>query len=264
MEPRPYNPSPLYRQRTIRSCRAGKFKSPSRRPFPYPLHSRRLSALLQERNSQSDQSRRLHSRWKNGYLRPEIPTQVRITLCIVPATPENFVPHLKIRHIGQNGCWKYHPVWPICHFLYRYLSATSTFAPTAQCIERFNRHFKSLISYLTSVGNSDRNLVQRIVQRGMPCFAGFCGVGEKERIPKINDFQDSSAICFRFGWSHLGLNQGLPDYESGALTNWAIGPRSDAMHYSGVCECKVNAFFLGLQVFELNFFVCRVNWQVQN
>ena len=25
-------------------------------------------------------------------------------------------------------------------------------------------------------------------------------------------------------WSHLGLNQGLPDYESGALTNWAIGP----------------------------------------
>ena len=25
------------------------------------------------------------------------------------------------------------------------------------------------------------------------------------------------AICFM--WSHLGLNQGLPDYESGALTN---------------------------------------------
>ncbi len=22
-----------------------------------------------------------------------------------------------------------------------------------------------------------------------------------------------------FSWSHLGLNQGLPDYESGALTN---------------------------------------------
>ncbi len=27
----------------------------------------------------------------------------------------------------------------------------------------------------------------------------------------------SSAVGF--GWSHLGLNQGLPDYESGALTN---------------------------------------------
>ncbi len=24
---------------------------------------------------------------------------------------------------------------------------------------------------------------------------------------------------FVFRWSHLGLNQGLPDYESGALTN---------------------------------------------
>ena len=28
-------------------------------------------------------------------------------------------------------------------------------------------------------------------------------------------------ICW---WSHLGSNQGPPDYESGALTNWAIGP----------------------------------------
>ena len=26
-------------------------------------------------------------------------------------------------------------------------------------------------------------------------------------------------MCRRFLWSHLGLNQGLPDYESGALTN---------------------------------------------
>ena len=75
-------------------------------------------------------------------------------------------------------------------------------------------------SYWTIVGHfSDKNQVQRIVQRRIPRFAGFCGVGEKERIPKIIDFQDSSAMCFRFGWSHLGLNQGLPDYESGALTN---------------------------------------------
>ena len=29
-----------------------------------------------------------------------------------------------------------------------------------------------------------------------------------------------------FVWSHLGLNQGPPDYESDALTNWAIGPFS--------------------------------------
>ena len=25
-------------------------------------------------------------------------------------------------------------------------------------------------------------------------------------------------------WAHLGMIQGPPDYESGALTNWAIGP----------------------------------------
>ena len=33
-------------------------------------------------------------------------------------------------------------------------------------------------------------------------------------------------------WSHLGLNQGLPDYESGALTDWAIGPKR-------VCRCML-------------------------
>ena len=27
-----------------------------------------------------------------------------------------------------------------------------------------------------------------------------------------------------YWWSHLGSNQGPPDYESGALTSWAIGP----------------------------------------
>ena len=70
-------------------------------------------------------------------------------------------------------------------------------------------------SYRTIVGHSSvRNQVQRIVQRELPSFAGFCGGGEKERIPKIIDFQDSYAICFRLEWSHLGLNQGLPDYET--------------------------------------------------
>ena len=28
-------------------------------------------------------------------------------------------------------------------------------------------------------------------------------------------------------WSHMGSNHGPPDYESGALTSWAIGP----VHY---------------------------------
>ena len=25
-------------------------------------------------------------------------------------------------------------------------------------------------------------------------------------------------------WAHMGSNHGPPDYESGALTNWAMGP----------------------------------------
>ena len=32
-------------------------------------------------------------------------------------------------------------------------------------------------------------------------------------------------------WSHLGSNQGPPDYESGALTNWAIGPVKRLQYY---------------------------------
>ena len=37
-----------------------------------------------------------------------------------------------------------------------------------------------------------------------------------------------------FWWSHLGLNQGPTDYESVALTNWAIGPR----HFCLLCLQK--------------------------
>ena len=29
----------------------------------------------------------------------------------------------------------------------------------------------------------------------------------------------TAAKFYHYEWSHLGLNQGLPDYESGALTN---------------------------------------------
>ena len=37
-----------------------------------------------------------------------------------------------------------------------------------------------------------------------------------------------ASAWFLISWSHLGLNQGLPDYESGALTNWAMGPLWEA------------------------------------
>ena len=52
-------------------------------------------------------------------------------------------------------------------------------------------------------------------------------------------------MCKPFVWSHLGLNQGLPDYESGALTNGAIGPVQSVALKSGailrfiieICKC---------------------------
>lgn len=48
-------------------------------------------------------------------------------------------------------------------------------------------------------------------------------------------------------WSLTGLNRRLPDYESGALTNWAKGP--SVCNYRSIqaiypfCECKVSYFY---------------------
>ena len=64
---------------------------------------------------------------------------------------------------------------------------------------------------------------------------------------------------FVYLWSHLGSNQGPPDYESGALTNWAIGPvyftdfywfwstvnKAEAL-FGG---CNIRTKILGLQTF---------------
>ena len=43
------------------------------------------------------------------------------------------------------------------------------------------------------------------------CVHLVCTI-KKELLIKSNSFSEKT-------WSHLGLNQGLPDYESGALTN---------------------------------------------
>lgn len=42
-----------------------------------------------------------------------------------------------------------------------------------------------------------------MLQREMPHSAGFCAGPQTQRIPKIIDFQDSSANYFRLLWSHL-------------------------------------------------------------
>lgn len=60
------------------------------------------------------------------------------------------------------------------------------------------------------------------------------------------DYQGFEYFWMFLVWSHLGLNQGLPDYESGALTNWAIGPR--------ICECKITTIFFIFQIFLVIFF----------
>ena len=49
--------------------------------------------------------------------------------------------------------------------------------------------------------------------------------GEIEgEMPKIKKGLNFLKPLLALMWAHLGSNQGPPDYESGALTNWAIGP----------------------------------------
>ena len=65
---------------------------------------------------------------------------------------------------------------------------------------------------------------------------GVCCWGRNELVlscvqSKRKSSYDWIRNCLSFNvWSHLGLNQGLPDYESGALTNWAIGPVVPSMN----------------------------------
>ena len=62
-------------------------------------------------------------------------------------------------------------------------------------------------------------------------------------------------------WSHLGSNQGPPDYESGALTNWAIGPfgfsklvRQNKIAKLRAClskgRCNITTYFITLQAYR--------------
>ena len=53
-------------------------------------------------------------------------------------------------------------------------------------------------------------------------------------------------------WSHLGSNQGPPDYESGALTNWAIG-----IHYA---LKSLSLFVQTMCKPKPGFKICFFNW----
>ena len=54
--------------------------------------------------------------------------------------------------------------------------------------------------------------------------------------------------CWFSMWTSLGLNQGPPDYESVALTNWATSPVQ-----FWFCECKGSNFILNMQIFCVVF-----------
>ena len=45
-------------------------------------------------------------------------------------------------------------------------------------------------------------------------------------------------IPFWLLWAHQDLNLGPPDYESGALTNWAIGPWLSLIQFNG-CQLSI-------------------------
>ena len=51
-------------------------------------------------------------------------------------------------------------------------------------------------------------------------------------------------------WTSLGLNQGPPDYESVALTNWATSPANIATHYVWNFGCKDTNFVAKRQIFH--------------
>ena len=54
-------------------------------------------------------------------------------------------------------------------------------------------------------------------------------------------------------WTSLGLNQGPPDYESVALTNWATSP------WILQFDCKGNSFLLNNQIFWAFFSINQKN-----
>ena len=72
-------------------------------------------------------------------------------------------------------------------------------------------------------------------------------------------------------WSHLGLNQGPPDYESDALTNWAIGPafslypekrvQSYAFYFKNASIQQIFCYSFG--IVAANLLILRI-WNIIN
>ena len=59
----------------------------------------------------------------------------------------------------------------------------------------------------------------------------------------------NSVSAWLLKWTSLGLNQGPPDYESVALTNWATSPCCPSMWRWQLFGCKDSAFRANMQIF---------------
>ena len=54
-------------------------------------------------------------------------------------------------------------------------------------------------------------------------------------------------------WSHLGLNQGPPDYESGATNQLSYGTQKTIIFYMCKTSAKVILFFIIQNMYEFYF-----------
>ena len=79
--------------------------------------------------------------------------------------------------------------------------------------------------------------------------------------PKMTKAPPSLKVPCLLVWAHLGLNQGPPDYESGALTNWAIGPKWKLYNTIPFSECKFTTLLQNTQVIYFKFYLnFSINW----
>ena len=107
-------------------------------------------------------------------------------------------------------------------------------------------HRADLLFYQLKWNLNTKSWTQRVTMRCINELARSCVqiCVKSKRKSTYESFR--KCLIYRL-WSHLGLNQGPPDYESDALTNWAIGPITRVALYAfwlvlRKCSAKVMLF----------------------
>ena len=62
-----------------------------------------------------------------------------------------------------------------------------------------------------------------------------------------------SQVLLFYKWSHKDLNLGPPDYESGALTNWAMGPKIYNIYAFFKADAKLRKYLISFKFFNEKF-----------